>query len=60
MASEYDNMPRQTIIQKTDYKTKKADLKRHYVESWGRFLDNHYDPTMHQKTFTIQKKAPDM
>lgn len=48
-----------TIIQKTDYKKKKADLKRHYPENWGRFLDNHYDPQTHQKPFVICTKTPE-
>ncbi len=35
-------------------------MRRHYPEEWGRFLDNHYDPDMHKKPFTIAMKAPDM
>lgn len=50
----------QSIIYKTDYKTKKPDLKRHYVDEWGRFLDNHYDPEIHKKTFYVAMKSPDM
>lgn len=48
-----------SIINKTDYNRKKPDLKRHYNQEWGRFLDNHYDPNIHQKPFTIAMKAPD-
>lgn len=48
-----------SIITKTDYKKKYPDLKRHYVDEWGRFLDNHYDPDTHVKPFTIAMKAPD-
>ena len=31
----------------TQYRKVKPDLKRHYPEMWGRFLDNHYDPQIH-------------
>lgn len=50
---------RASIIKKTDYTKKKPDLKRHYVDEWGRFLSNHYDPELHTKTFTVSMKAPD-
>ena len=36
-----------SIVNKTSYKKVKPDLKRHYPELWGRFLDNHYDPQIH-------------
>ena len=36
-----------SIINKTNYNKIKPDLKRHYPELWGRFLDNHYDPQAH-------------
>ena len=29
------------------------------MDEWGRFLDNHYDPEIHKKPFTIAMKAPD-
>jgi len=54
-----DAIQHRSIIDKTDYNKKKPDLKRHYVDEWGRFLDNHYDPDMHRKPFTIAMKAPD-
>ena len=41
------------------YKKVWPDLKRHYPEMWGRFLDNHYDPQIHQKPFVIAMKTPD-
>lgn len=45
---------RQTsILNKTDYNKKRPDLKRHYVEQWGRFLANNYDPDQHGKPFTV-------
>lgn len=36
-----------SILNKTNYNKVKPDLKRHYPEMWGRFLDNHYDPQKH-------------
>ncbi len=42
-----------SILTKTDYNKKKPDLKRHYVEEWGRFLANNYDPDQHAKPFTV-------
>ena len=48
------------IIGKTNYKKQRPNLKRHYPEEWGRFLDNHYDPQTHQRPFTIAMKAPDL
>jgi hypothetical protein len=38
----------------------RPNLKRHYPEEWGRFLDNHYDPQTHHKPFVIAMKAPDL
>jgi hypothetical protein len=43
----------------TIYAKKKPDLKRHYPEMWGRDLDNHWDPEVHKKPFTVAMKAPD-
>ena len=34
-------------------------LKRDQKTNWGRFLDNHYNPSLHGKAFTIAMKAPD-
>lgn len=48
-----------SIINKTDYDKRKPNLKRHHVEEWGRFLDNHWDPDMHLKPFAVAMKAPD-
>ena len=55
MTEEYHR----SIINKTDYNKRRPDLKRHYVEEWGRFLDNHYDPDMHLKPFNVVMKAPE-
>ena len=49
-----------SIIAKTNYNKNKPNLRRHYPEEWGRFLDNHYDPDAHKKPFVIAMKAPDM
>ncbi len=49
----------QSILTKTDYNKRRPDLRRHYVEEWGRFLDNHYDPDSHGKPFCVAMKAPD-
>ncbi len=48
-----------SIVDKTDYQKKRPDLRRHYVEQWGRFLDNHYDPDAHKRPFCVAMKAPD-
>lgn len=48
-----------SILVKTDYNKYRPDLKRHYPEEWGRFLQNHYDPEVHKKPFTVAMKAPD-
>lgn len=37
----------------------RPDLKRHYPENWGRFLDNHYDPFKHNRPFTVHMKTPE-
>ena len=34
-------------------------LAKERRENWGRFLDNHFDPEMHKKTFFVARKAPD-
>jgi len=52
--------PHTSILQKTSYQKVKPNLRRHYPEEWGRFLDNHYDPDIHRKPFTIAMKAPDL
>lgn len=57
--SAFSDPNHQSILQKTNYGKVKPDLKRHYPEMWGRFLDNHYDPQMHRKPFVISMKAPD-
>ena len=49
-----------SILHKTNYRKIKPNLKRYYPEEWGRFLDNHYDPDIHKKPFTIAMKAPDL
>ena len=36
-----------SIFDKTNYVKIKPDLKRHNVNNWGRFLDNHWDPDTH-------------
>ena len=41
------------------YNKVKPDLKRHYPEMWGRFLDNHYDPQIHGQPFVVAMKTPD-
>ena len=46
-------------LPQTLYVKKKPDLKRHYPEMWGRDLDNHWDPQVHTKPFTVAMKAPD-
>ena len=51
--------PHKSIIQKTSYKKMRPDLRRHNVDEWGRFLDNHYDPDVHEKPFCVGMKAPD-
>lgn len=48
-----------SIVSKTNYKKIKPDLKRHYPEMWGRFLDNHYDPQHHQRPFVVAMKTPE-
>ena len=48
-----------TIVKRTNLNRQRPDLRRHYVEEWGRFLDNHYDPDIHTKTFTVAMKTPD-
>lgn len=53
------NPEHRSIIDKTSYNKIRPDLKRHYPENWGRFLDNHYDPQHHHKPFTVAMKAPD-
>jgi hypothetical protein len=53
------DVPHVSILHKTNYNKKNPDLRRHYVDEWGRFLDNHYDPDIHKKPFTIAMKAPD-
>lgn len=40
-------LQRRSIIAKTNYNKQRPDLRRHYPEEWGRFLDNHYDPAIH-------------
>lgn len=55
-----NDLQHKSIIAKTDYLKKRPNLRRHYPEEWGRFLDNHYDPDIHKKPFTIAMKAPDM
>ena len=36
-----------SIMDKTSYSRVKPELKKYCPEEWGRFLDNHYDPTIH-------------
>ena len=62
-----DGLPRTTIPHPNGlssqpqgmYNKIKPDLKRHYPEMWGRFLDNHYDPQIHGKPFVVAMKTPD-
>ena len=49
------NMP----IYARKLKKQEIVLKRDNRTNWGRFLDNHYDPNVHTKTFTVAMKAPD-
>jgi hypothetical protein len=56
---ERDN-PRQNIpIYARKLKKEEIHLKKDKKNNWGRFLDNHYDPHMHNKAFGVSMKAKD-
>lgn len=41
-------------------KIKKSDiiLKKNDKSNWGRFLDNHFNPSIHNKPFGVSMKTP--
>ena len=45
-----------SIMKKTDYTKVKPSLKKYCPDEWGRFLDNHYDPTLHNQSFAVSTK----
>ncbi len=49
--------PTKSILKKTDYSKVKPSLKKYCPDEWGRFLDNHYNPTLHSTSFTVSKKV---
>lgn len=50
---------KQARIWQRPLKKKDIVLKKNDKTNWGRFLDNHYNPNIHQKPFGVSKKVPD-
>jgi hypothetical protein len=40
------------------FKKQNIMLKKDIRQNWGRFLDNHYDPIMHNRPFGVSMNAP--
>ena len=51
--------PYGSIISKTSYRRVKPELKKFCPGEWGRFLDNHYHPEIHNRPFGVSTKYPD-
>jgi hypothetical protein len=56
---ERDNPRTNVPIYARKLKKEEIHLKKDKKNNWGRFLDNHYDPHMHNKAFGVSMKARD-
>jgi len=48
----------QNPIYKRTLRATKIKLKKDIKDNWGRFLDNHFDPDIHNKPFNAAMNAP--
>ena len=49
---------RDAPIHERSLRKKDIKLKKDFRENWGRFLDNHYDPNLHNRPFNAAMNAP--
>lgn len=45
-------------IHQRGYLKQNIKLKKDFKDNWGRFLDNHFDPNLHQKSFNAAMSVP--